>query len=401
MQLKIPESIQLVIDNFEANDFEIYLVGGCVRDLLLGTQPQDFDMTTNALPQDVVRLAEKFAWQATVTGEKYGTVTVIVADLAIEITTYRIDSKNGDGRRPEEVVFTADIVDDLARRDFTINACAYTPARGLVDPFGGQEDLAAGIIRTVGEPELRFNEDYLRMLRAVRFATRLHFIIEPVMLMAIKKLAPKVAVLSYERLRKELGEIIQAEHCLYGLKLLETTGLWQQIFPQTMITDIDLQRLPFFPKNEDWRWLALAWLLCPTASDIDIFLAPIALSENRKHWIKRMYNSLQQADVAMNVVALKRALAPLAINEREDFVQFMRLAIEPVAYFAEVEHIFSKREPLRIEELAIGGHDLLALGLQGAAIGETLNQLLDYVYQLPEKNTRASLIKFCQEELKV
>lgn len=401
MQLKIPESIHLVIDGFAANGFEIYLVGGCVRDLLLGTQPQDFDMTTNARPEDIVLLANSLGWRALVTGEKYGTVTVIVADLAIEITTYRIDSQNGDGRRPDSVAFTGNIADDLARRDFTINACAYTPALGLVDPFGGQTDLAAGVVRTVGNPIQRFSEDYLRMLRAVRFATRLDFVIERETFAAMKELAPRVTELSYERLRKELSEVIQAEHCLRGLQLLEVTGLWQYIFPENALAGIDFARLPAFPRNEDWRWLGLAWLLCPSVGDVDMLLRPIALNESRKQWIKRLCSCLQHVDAAMNIVALKQALAPLAIAERSEFVQFMQLAVEPVAYFAEVEQIFANHEPLRLEELAVNGDDLLALGFRGKEVGSALTKALEYVYQVPKKNDKASLIKFCQEELEI
>ena len=171
MTIQLPETVQKIISILESHGFEAYTVGGSVRDSLLGRTPKDWDLTTNAKPEEI-----KSLFRRTIdTGIEHGTVTVRMGGESYEVTTYRLDGKYLDGRHPEEVTFTADLKEDLRRRDFTINAMAYNDRAGLVDLFGGQEDLKAGLIRAVGEPMERFTEDALRILRAVRFSARFGF----------------------------------------------------------------------------------------------------------------------------------------------------------------------------------------------------------------------------------
>ena len=172
--LKIPSDVQYILDVLYENGYEGYMVGGCVRDLILGRKPNDYDITTNAQPDVVASIFEKVI----LTGLKHGTVTVVINDEMYEVTTYRKDGKYEDNRHPKEVQFVTDIKEDLSRRDFTINSMAYNVEKGLIDFFGGVSDLKNKIIRTVGEPEKRFEEDALRMLRAVRFAVQLDFKID-------------------------------------------------------------------------------------------------------------------------------------------------------------------------------------------------------------------------------
>ncbi|MBR0153830.1 MAG: CCA tRNA nucleotidyltransferase, partial [Lachnospiraceae bacterium] len=223
----IPANAELILRSLEEAGHEAYIVGGCVRDALLGREPQDWDITTSALPEQVQAL-----FRRTIdTGIQHGTVTVMFGKEAYEVTTYRIDGEYHDGRHPDQVTFTRSLEEDLKRRDFTINAMAYNPKRGLVDLFGGQKDLAERVIRAVGDARERFSEDALRMLRAVRFAGQLGFAIEEGTLEGIRALAPTLAKISQERIREELTKLLLSPQP----ELLETaidTGMTAVILPE-------------------------------------------------------------------------------------------------------------------------------------------------------------------------
>ena len=203
MQIQLPEDVKRIINTLKEAGFEAYAVGGCVRDCLLGKTPNDWDITTSALPTEVKGLfSHTFD-----TGIKHGTVTVLLHHVGYEVTTYRIDGEYEDGRHPKEVSFTRSLKEDLLRRDFTINAMAYNEEDGIQDLFGGQQDLADGIIRCVGKAEDRFGEDALRMLRAVRFSAQLGFEIESETLKAMKSLSANLKLVSAERIRVELVKL--------------------------------------------------------------------------------------------------------------------------------------------------------------------------------------------------
>ncbi|MBQ5360668.1 MAG: CCA tRNA nucleotidyltransferase, partial [Lachnospiraceae bacterium] len=207
-KIHIPENASRIIDVIQQAGYEAYVVGGCVRDSVMGRKPNDWDITTSALPTDV-----KALFKRTVdTGLKHGTVTVLMGGESFEVTTYRIDGEYGDGRHPDQVTFTASLEEDLKRRDFTINAMAYNYTAGLVDLFDGREDLRRKCIRAVGDPEKRFSEDALRILRAVRFAAQFGFGIEPETAGAIRELAPTLQKVSAERIRDELNKLLVSDH---------------------------------------------------------------------------------------------------------------------------------------------------------------------------------------------
>ena len=208
MEMKLPEGVRRIIAELSAHGHEAYVVGGCVRDSLLGRPAHDWDITTSATPQEV-----KTCFRRTIdTGIQHGTVTVMLGKMGYEVTTYRLDGIYEDARHPKEVTFTSNLIEDLKRRDFTINAMAYNESRGLVDVFGGQEDLTQGVIRCVGDPCERFTEDALRMLRAVRFSAQLGFMIEEGTKEAIRQLSPTIAKISAERIREELMKLLVSEH---------------------------------------------------------------------------------------------------------------------------------------------------------------------------------------------
>lgn len=208
----IPTHALTVVERLEHYGFEAYVVGGCVRDSLLGRTPKDWDVCTNALPQEVLRVFRRF--HVIKTGLQHGTVTVMVERQPVEVTTFRIDGDYSDNRHPDSVNFVGRVEEDLARRDFTINAMAYNPTRGLVDAFGGQEDLQARIIRCVGEPDARFNEDGLRILRALRFAARYDFGIETETSFSMHRNRHLLENVSVERIFCELKGILVGEGVL-------------------------------------------------------------------------------------------------------------------------------------------------------------------------------------------
>ena len=204
--ITVPDYALAVVERLESRGYEAYVVGGCVRDSLLGRQPNDWDVCTNALPEDVLRVFRRF--HVIKTGLQHGTVTVMSDKQPVEVTTFRIDGNYSDNRHPDAVSFVSHVEEDLARRDFTINAMAYSPTRGLVDAFGGQEDLAAGLIRCVGEPDARFNEDGLRIMRALRFAARFGFAIERETAASVRRNRHLLENVSAERIFKELKGIL-------------------------------------------------------------------------------------------------------------------------------------------------------------------------------------------------
>ncbi len=206
LDINIPANIKTVIKRLEDRGFEAYIVGGCVRDSLMGLSPADYDITTNALPDQIKNC---FSDTSTIdTGIRHGTVTVVLNGENIEITTYRIDGEYKDNRHPENVSFTDKLTEDLSRRDFTINAMAYSDRTGIIDRFGGQRDLCNHIIRCVGDPELRFKEDALRILRALRFAACFGFSIESVTSLAVHERCHLLNNISAERIRDELTKLI-------------------------------------------------------------------------------------------------------------------------------------------------------------------------------------------------
>ena len=208
MKIKLPDNVKMILDRLHEAGFEAYAVGGCVRDSILGRIPGDWDITTNALPQDTKKLFKR----TIDTGIEHGTVTIMVGKEGYEVTTYRIDGKYEDSRHPSEVTFTKNLTEDMKRRDFTINAMAYNDEEGIIDRFGGMEDIEKGLIRCVGNPKERFSEDALRIMRAVRFAAQLNYSIEDETKNAISELADTLKNISAERIQTELVKLLLSDH---------------------------------------------------------------------------------------------------------------------------------------------------------------------------------------------
>ena len=227
IKIELPKNVKFIIDTLESAGYEAYAVGGCVRDSILGRTPNDWDITTSAKPLETKALFKK----TFDTGIKHGTISVLLGKEIYEVTTYRIDGEYEDARHPKEVTFTAELKEDLLRRDFTINAMAYNPTVGIVDMYGGVEDLKNHVIRCVGVPHDRFSEDALRIMRAVRFAAQLDYTIEENTQKAIRELAGTLSKISAERIQVELVKLLTSDHPEF-LKLAWELGITKVILPE-------------------------------------------------------------------------------------------------------------------------------------------------------------------------
>ena len=435
MKIVLPEKVNKIITALEARGYEAYAVGGCVRDSLLGRTPQDWDITTSAKPEQVKQL-----FSHTIdTGIAHGTVTVMLEREGFEVTTYRIDGEYEDARHPKEVQFTADLREDLRRRDFTINAMAYNETAGLVDVFDGMADLNSGVIRCVGKAAERFSEDALRMLRAVRFAAQLGFFIEEETKAAIRQLAPSLAKVSAERIQAELVKLLISAHPK-ELRTAYETGLTAVFLPELdrmmvceqhhphhcySVGDHTIEALGNVAADRVLRLAVLlhdvAKPLCRTTDEngIDHFYGhPAKGAELARRILRRLKFDNNTTDAVCRLIAwhddrpaisersVRRAVhrigteqypAIFAVKRADILAQSDYRREEKLAYVAEYERIYEeirrKQQCLTIRDLAVGGRELIAAGMKpGREIGEALERLLELVLDDPSCNTKERLL---------
>ena len=383
--LFIPKEIQFIIDTLVKNGFEAYLVGGCVRDMLMGIPPHDYDITTSAPPEIILTIFEK----TIPTGIKHGTVTVINGGIAAEVTTYRADGEYADHRRPESVTFVKSLKEDLARRDFTVNAIAYNEKEGIKDFFGGIEDINKKILRAVGDPEKRFREDALRILRLFRFASVLGFTPEKETLKAALKCAPLLESISAERISSELRKAVGGKNPI-SLKPLTDIGGLQFIG----IKSPDYLKIIPLQSEE----LALFSFLY-SATD-DLMSALNFLKPSNKE--KRLYE---------NILTLLSLPFPQSKEEiKEMLFKTNPISVEKYLYFKSsyfgrdtenaqsmLREILENGEPYKISDLKISGKNLINMGISGEKIGETLEYLRKSVVYNPEQNKKSVLLQKSEE----
>jgi tRNA nucleotidyltransferase (CCA-adding enzyme) len=388
---RVPPGVLGVLESLQTAGHEAYLVGGCVRDLVSGRVPHDWDVATQAVPAEVQRLFPKVI----PTGIAHGTVTVLAPGSQVEVTTYRVEAGYADGRRPDRVEFRRDLVEDLARRDFTINAMAFDPRAGeLRDPFGGLEDLARRTVRCVGEAVARFGEDGLRPLRAVRFATVLEFALDQGTESAIPGALDVFRKVAQERVRDEFLKLLLAPGVERGLRLLATTGLLAAAFPELdgAVSAGAGARVAAVPARAEVRLAALlvaaeqpeavlARLRLPvrTAEEVRALLAH-PVPPNASGWtdaeVRRWAAGLGRERVA-DALALATA-GGLASGEKVK---------------ARVEQVLATHPPLAVRELALGGRGVMEVLNVGPSplVGEATRFLLEQVLEVPERNTEAAL----------
>lgn len=436
MRIELPEQVNQIIHRLQAEGYDAYAVGGCVRDTLLGRVPQDWDITTSARPEAVKKLFSR----TIDTGIEHGTVTVMLGHEGYEVTTYRIDGEYEDSRHPKDVTFTDNLVEDLKRRDFTINAMAYNDARGLVDAFDGEGDLQRGVIRCVGVPRDRFGEDALRMLRAVRFAAQLDFSIEEQTRAAVKELAPTIAKVSAERIQMELVKLLVSEHpeTLRTAYELGLTAVFLPEFDRMMVTPQNTEHhcysvgehvLHTLPEIEADKVLRLTMLLHDVAKPVCMTVDeagknhfhghPARGADMAKEILRRLKfdnDTIHRVSCLIashderpelserNVRRLASRIGPdyipdlMKVKRADTLGQSMYQRQEKLHYVAEFERIFeeltAREQCMTKKELAINGRDLIALGMKpGKELGAVLDALFEQVLDHPELNTREKLLE--------
>ena len=391
--MKLPKNVDFILKELNRNGYEGYIVGGCVRDYLMGNEPHDYDITTSALPDEV-----KKVFPHTVdTGIQHGTVTVVIDKVGYEITTYRIDGEYKDNRHPEEVIFTDKLSGDLSRRDFTVNAIAYNPLKGYVDLFNGREDIEKKIIRGVGVPAKRFQEDALRMMRAVRFSAQLDFSIEDITLKALKENADLIKNISIERIREEFFKLLLSNHN-ERLDILLNSGMTEYFLPEILNRKYDYMKINFLSRDIVVR---LSYIL----SHIE--------SKSVNKIMKRLKTDNKTASAVTNIVkyvnykindsySMRKLINLVGENTLKLFEYYScgNTSTEEISDMIFEINMYNsvKNDCCTLKSLALTGNDLISIGIKGKEIGEVLNKALDLVMKEPDKNNREVLLNIIKEE---
>ena len=382
--MMIPNQIQSFLLYMNDQGFQAYLVGGCVRDGLMHLIPHDWDVCTDALPQELQELfPDSLSY-----GIRHGTVTVKWQKQPIEVTTFRTESAYSDHRRPDHVSFVKELNTDLARRDFTVNAMAMDAAEILHDPFGGLRDLEAGTIRAVGSAELRFREDALRMLRAIRFSAQLGFSIESSTKAGIQKCALLTSALSAERVAQEIEKTLLTEHPEHVSDMI-AAGLLIPWIKNTIQDQPD--KMKSLKRNRIHRWCGFGLLLQDTAflNNLRLDRKTIMICGTCIH-----IRESENRDAIFWKQAVHQYGTEAAIVSAEVLSAWDSTEDEQILH-----RIQSNGECCSVSELAVTGNDLKGLGYQGKEIGTALNAALQYVWRYPEQNVRESLLNYLQEEI--
>ncbi|MBN1697809.1 MAG: HD domain-containing protein [Spirochaetales bacterium] len=436
--MKFPEKLYRLAALFHDHGYQCFLVGGAVRDKLLGRQLSDFDIATDAMPHEVKRIFPK----TIPTGIKHGTVTVLFLNKTFEVTTFRIDGDYSDKRRPDAISYTSSIYEDLKRRDFSINAIAYDlHTRKIVDPHHGTRDLKKKVIRAIGNPVERFNEDALRLLRACRFAAQLDFNIEPRTKSSMTGLAANITAISYERIRDELIKIVCSLHPAMGFELMKETGLLVYVLPEldacrgieqgelhcfdvyyhslysceaapqdnlpvriaALLHDIGKSRTQVRNENGEIRFYRHEKVSADMAREIT---ARLRFSNNEIKKISHLIlHHMFSYDPEWTDAAVRRFLTRVGIDHIADIIMLRRadqagmcrrkFISKNIADFKKrIEAILAQDHALTLSDLAINGDDIInGLSIHpGPVVGTILAYLLEAVIEDPELNSRSRLL---------
>ena len=445
MKIIIPGDVLWILRKLNEAGHEAYVVGGCVRDSLLGRTPNDWDITTSAEPMEV-----KALFRRTIdTGLQHGTVTVMNHGTGYEVTTYRVDGDYSDHRRPESVTFSKNLADDLMRRDFTINAMAYHPEQGLVDLYDGMKDMAEQVIRAVGEPDARFDEDALRILRAVRFAAQLGFSIEAATRAAIRNHVDDLEHVSVERIETELTKLICSPHP-EEMEELYDLGITARILPEFDWMMETPQNTPYHYTDVGHHTIAVMQHVSPTkvmryaallhdvgkpvcratdASGVDHFKKhPIVGEPIAREILKRLKLDNKTIENACRLVlwhdfglkgdlteaGFRRGMSKMGIEHFPEYLEIRKADTAGQSDYRQAEkqevldHVIrmyektlEEKAPLAIRDLAVGGQDLKTVGVPaGPVMGQVLQHLLDFVLTEPARNTKEQLLRETESFLK-
>ena len=413
VEIKMPKGAEFIIRSLEKSGFEAYIVGGCVRDAVLGREPEDWDITTSARPEEV-----KSIFRTTVdTGIEHGTVTVLLPKdetgeevRSFELTTFRIDGEYEDSRHPKRVSFTSSLTEDLARRDFTINAMAYHMDMGLIDPFSGMIDLENKTLRAVGKAEERFKEDALRMMRGIRFSAQLNFSLEEDCFMGMRKLRENLGKVSKERIAVELWKLLASEHP-EKVEMLFSTGLSPYItrdFPKIGEAGIPIL-IPEAPKEKILRFglflrnvpmyaekiLRELKLDRMTIDGASRFAKLFSENEVENPYALRKRIALDGMKMTRDFYVMQEAILKKKENTESDRL-FLTILQERVEWLKEIE---KRQDCVSFSEMKLGGKDLISLGVSpGKALGELLHCAFDYVLHYPSENDKEKLISYLRKQ---
>lgn len=374
MQIKLDENTMFIISKLESNGFSAYAVGGALRDILLGREATDYDIATSALPEETKAVFKDY--RVVETGIAHGTVTVIPDGVPYEITTFRTESGYTDHRRPDSVSFVTDIKEDLSRRDFTMNAIAYCEKEGMIDPFGGAEDIEQKLIKTVGDPVKRFTEDALRIIRALRFSSVLGFDIEKNTSDAIFALADNLSKIAPERIYTELKKLLCGDNAVEVIS--EYLPVLEKIIPING-NFYDIEKLP---KDFQMR------ITCLCGDCVTKALNILRADNETKTICSLLANSSR---IPEDTISRKRYISSLG-RENALLVAKYRRALYREDIDMNIEKIVASDSCLSVTELAVNGNDLKDMGIHGKEIGKTLNILLDTVMTEEIENEKNALL---------
>lgn len=416
--INLSDGAKFAIQRLKNRGFEAYAVGGCVRDALSGVTPYDFDVTTSATPTQTL---DTFSDCKTFpTGLVHGTITLVYRGENVEITTFRLDGKYSDGRRPDRVTFSSDVVADLARRDFTVNAMAYD-GKKLVDPFGGRLDLKKRVIRCVGDPTVRFNEDALRILRLLRFCSTLNFNSDEKTADAAVALSGNLERVSAERIASELCKTLLGKNAAAVLRRFKSVIL--RVLPELSVLDVDEYERIALTVEKVQGDLATKWSVLlsniethladptqnPSSGEIAMkILTRLKLPNKLKDDVRRLVDN-RSIEIHPTEKSVKMALS---ILDDDTFYDILRIrAAEAIVLSDETkkrnielvkniaDSVIIRGDCLRLKDLAIDGKDLLSLGLEGKHIGKTLNDILSLVINGDIENDKATILNKLKTQL--
>ena len=411
MKLTLDPGAAALLDALHAAGYAAYAVGGCVRDSLLGRTAHDWDLCTSALPQQVMELFG--TEQCIPTGLQHGTVTIKYGGQLYETTTFRTEGSYTDGRHPDAVQFVPDVREDLARRDFTINAMAYNAAEGLVDPFGGQKDLQNGLLRAVGEPQQRFTEDALRILRLYRFAARFGFALDAATARAARQLAPHLDCISAERIQEELAKLLAAPQPGAYLEPAVLAVVLPELTPEALTAAKPvLDACPAGEENLPVRWAALLGALGETdtrrvlkrlrCSNACIEETAVLVRETAGEGVCRSFSE-EKASAHPGDIHLRQLLGRYGLRTVERLCALCA-ALHPQAApdcalaAQRARQLEADGVCCRVSQLAVNGRDLMAAGIPaGPALRRVLEALLDGVISAEYPNEKTALLAAAQK----
>ena len=386
MNIKIPDEVIYIINILESNGYEAYAVGGCVRDSLLGKEPKDWDICTSAIPEQTIKCFE--GCHIIETGLKHGTITLMLNHQPFEITTYRIDGVYSDNRRPDNVEFVRDLKEDLSRRDFTVNAMAYNPKTGIADFFDGVKDLESRIIKCVGNPNKRFQEDALRIMRAMRFASVLGFEIDGNTSKAMFDNKSLLRNIASERVAVELNKLIVGDNVKEIL--LKHTDIICEVIPEISLSNDTLESLINSPKDLILRLVTLF-------HEINSDTAKKILSRLKydNETIKTVTELVlyYDADIIPDRKSIKRWLKKIGAERFRKLLEIKKSDKLKII----LDEIIGQNQCYSLKDLAVNGIDLIDIGItEGKKIGDILNKLTDMVIDEKIENDRTILLEIAK-----